>query len=580
MSGSENFLAQLKSVVDPLTVFNNYLSLKKVGNRYRALCPFHSEKTPSFYAHENGMFHCFGCGVGGDVVKFVMLMEKMDFKDCAALLSTRYGVPIRFASSGERKEKEELLRLMTQATEFYHSLLTAHAEGRPALGYLDQRGITRDTIKRFHLGWAPGSWNSLLEHFQKKDVDPVALEKCGLVVARQREGFYDRYRSRIMIPIRDIHGNIIALGGRLFGGQADEAKYLNSPETPLYSKSNHLFGLYFSKEQIQQKNAALLVEGYFDMIVPYQAGVNNIVASLGTSLTEAQSRLLRRYTDRIILLYDPDTAGQGAVMRALPILLKETFSIRVAHLPEGKDPDQYLREHGLDLFQQQLEKAITYDQLFLNSLITKYDLKSPGGKLAASDELVGLLSLVANPFEREQIMNHFASSLAVPVQLLQEQFRRKQKSGGAAQRQLPDQQKMHMAEKGLLQICLSDLTIARRFLPELTDEDFEEFAKPELFRTLQQCLEQLPESSPAEVIHTLPADQQDFLTALILAADTPAPSLEYAYEWLRKIRATREDRFLRQLDNEIEAARLRADNDTLNMLLLQKTQLGRKAKAR
>jgi DNA primase len=563
-----------------LMVFSNYISLKKSGNRYRALCPFHSEKTPSFYAHENGMFHCFGCGVGGDVVKFVMLMEKMDFKDCATLLSTRYGVPLRFTSTGERKEKEELLHLMTQATEFYHNLLVATPEGKPALDYLDQRGITRDTIKRFHLGWAPASWNALLEHFQKKDVDPVALEKCGLVVARQREGFYDRYRSRIMIPIRDIHGNTVALGGRLFGEQPDQAKYLNSPETSLYSKSHHLFGLYFSKEQIQHENSALLVEGYFDMILPYQAGVSNIVASLGTSLTEAQSRLLRRYTDRIIILYDPDTAGQSAVMRALPILLKENFSVRVAHLPDGKDPDQYLREFGLESFQEQVGKAIPYDQLFLNTLVAKYDLKSPGGKLAASDELVGLLSLVANPFEREQIMNQFASSLAVPVQLLQEQFRRRQKSTGAAQRQLPDQQKMNISEKSLLQICLSDLVIARQLLTELTDEDFEEFVRPELFRTLQQCIENMVEASPAEVIHTFPVEQQDLLTALILASDTPAPSLEYGQEWLRKIRATREERFLRQLDNEIEAARQRSDNDALNMLLLKKTQLGRKAKAR
>lgn len=526
------------------------------------------------------MFHCFGCGVGGDVVKFVMLMEKMDFKDCAALLSTRYGIPIRFASSGERKEKEELLHLMTQATEFYHNLLTATPEGKPALEYLDERGISRDTIKKFHLGWAPASWNSLLEHFQKRDVSAAVLEKCGLVVARQREGFYDRYRSRIMIPIRDIHGNVIALGGRLFGGQPDEAKYLNSPETSLYSKSNHLFGLYFSKEQIQQQNTALLVEGYFDMIIPYQAGVSNIVASLGTSLTDPQARLLRRYTDRIVILYDPDAAGQSAVMRALPILLKENFSIRVVHLPEGKDPDQLLREYGIDFFQQQLEKAITYDQLFLNTLVAKYDLRSPGGKLAATDDLIGLLSLMANPFEREQVMNHFASSLAVPVQLLQEQFRRRQKSGANTQRQLTDQQKMNIAEKSLLQICLSDLAIARHLLAELTEEDLEEFSQPELFKILKDCLESLSDSSAAEVIHTFPADQQDFLTALILAADTPEPSLEYAQEWLRKIRAAKEERFLRQLDNEIEAARQRADNDTLNMLLLQKTHLRRKAQTR
>src|SRR5262249_27059751 len=343
----------LKNVVDPMTIFTHYLSLKKTGNRFRALCPFHNEKTPSFYASDNGMFHCFGCGAGGDVIKFVMLMEHMDFKESINMLSQRYGIPLKFSSTGEKKEKEELSDLMRKAADYYHNLLTTHESGQEALDYLDQRGIERDTIRRFQLGWAPPGWNSLLDHFSKRDVSPALLEKCGLVIARQSEGYYDRYRSRIMIPIHDLQGNVIALGGRIFKGTNEDAKYLNSPETTLYSKSNQLFGLYFSKDAVQSKKFALLVEGYFDMIVPFQAGHNNIVASLGTSLTENQVRLLRRYTDQVVLFYDPDKAGRSAVLRAMPILLKENFTVRIAALPEGLDPDKFVRERGTEAFQQE-----------------------------------------------------------------------------------------------------------------------------------------------------------------------------------------------------------------------------------
>src|SRR4026209_326466 len=190
MANTENFLAQLKAVVDPLTIFSHYISLKKSGNRFKALCPFHSEKTPSFYAASNGMFHCFGCGMGGDVITFVMQMEKLDFRECIQLLSSRYGIPLKFATSGERKEKDEMFDLMRQACDFYHNLLINHESGKQALEYLEQRGITRDTIKRFQLGWAPASWNSLLEHFQKREVNTSLLEKCGLIAARQSEGHY------------------------------------------------------------------------------------------------------------------------------------------------------------------------------------------------------------------------------------------------------------------------------------------------------------------------------------------------------------------------------------------------------
>ncbi|MCI0601699.1 DNA primase [bacterium] len=531
MASSENFLAQLKAVVDPLTIFSHYLSLKKSGNRFKALCPFHSEKTPSFYAASNGMFHCFGCGSGGDVITFVMLMEKLDFRECIQLLSSRYGIPLKFTTTGERKEKDDLLDLMRQATDFYHNLLTSHESGKEALDHLEQRGITRETVKRFQLGWAPASWNSLLEHFQKRDVKPGMLEKCGLVIARQSEGYYDRYRSRIMIPIHDIHGNIIALGGRIFQGSHEEAKYLNSPESPVYSKSNQLFGLYFSKEHIQEKGFAILVEGYFDMIVPFQGGHQNVAASCGTSLTENQARLLRRYTDRIILFYDPDTAGKAAVMRALPILLRENFSVSVANLPEGLDPDSYIRQRGPEEFQNEIDRSIRYDQMLIRNLEQKYDLKSSTGKLAATEELLGFVDAIANPFEKIDLAKNFAVAMGVPPNLIQEQFRRVRKSTtskrtSAAPRTVAD------VERSLLQIFCMDPGIAKEVLPEFQEEDLGELPQADLFRQLKEIVCSGEDLNTADLIHHFPPEVQKFLTGLIMEENTPQPSKENALDWL------------------------------------------------
>jgi DNA primase len=563
MANTENFLAQLKAVVDPLTIFNHYISLKKSGNRFKALCPFHSEKTPSFYAASNGMFHCFGCGMGGDVITFVMQMEKLDFKECIQLLGSRYGIPLKFQTTGERKEKDELFELMGQACDFYHNLLLNHETGKAALDYLEERGITRDIIKRFQLGWAPDSWNALYEHFQKRDVNPSLLEKCGLIAARQSEGYYDRYRRRIMIPIHDIHGNIIALGGRIFQGTNEEAKYVNSPESPIYSKSHHLFGLYFSKEPIQEKGFAILVEGYFDMIVPFQADHTNIAASCGTSLTEGQARLLRRYTDRIVIFYDPDTAGKAAVMRALPILLRENFSVSVGILPEGLDPDGFIRTRGTEEFQKEIERAVRYDDQLLQNLQQKYDLKSSTGKLAASEEIMNFLEAIPNAFERADLLRKFALSVKIDPELMHDQYRRMRKTaqlkGGSAPAKTIGE-----IEKSLLRIFLSDLMIAREVLSEFQEEDLTEVPR---VRQLKEMISSNEELESAEMIRQFAPETQKELTALLLEADAPEPTRESALDWLHH--------FIRPYRKEREAKSLALDDD---QALMQRLELARESK--
>ncbi len=487
------------------------------------------------------------------MITFVMQMEKLDFKECIQLLSSRYGIPLKFATSGERKEKDDLLDLMRQATDFYHNLLTNHESGSAAMEYLEQRGMTRETVKRFQLGWAPAGWNSLLEHFQKRSVSAALLEKCGLVVARQQEGHYDRYRSRIMIPIHDIHGNIVALGGRIFQGTGEEAKYLNSPESPVYSKSNQLYGLYFSKEHIQQKEFVILVEGYFDMIAPFQAGHQNVAASCGTSLTENQARLLRRYTDRIVLFYDPDTAGKAAVMRALPILLRENFSVSIAILPEGLDPDTYIRQRGADEFQLEIDRSIRYDQMLLRNLEQKFDLKSSTGKLAATEELMTFVDAIANPFERLEIAKNFAVTIGVSPNLIHEQFRKIRK---ISHLKAPAPSKTPVdIEKSLLQIFCMDPMVAKEVLLEFEDEDIQELPQADLFRKLKEIVCSGEELKTDEVIHQFPAEMQKFLTAIIMEENAPQPSKENALDWLHSfIRPHRRQRQSQDLSLDDEEA--------------------------
>jgi DNA primase len=405
-------------------------------------------------------------------------------------------------------------------------------------------------------------------------VDPVLLEKCGLVVARQQEGYYDRYRSRIIVPIQDIHGNVIALGGRIFHGSGEEAKYLNSPETPVYSKSNHLFGLYLSKEHIQEKNSALLVEGYFDMILPFQAGHANVVASLGTSLTENQARLLRRYTERVVLFYDPDTAGKTAVLRALPILLKEGFTVSVAVLPKGLDPDSYVRERGPEAFQQEIEQAARYDQFFLQTIAQNHDLKTPAGRLGASEEMVGLLTVIGNPFETEKVLNYFASNLGVSTQMLRELFLRKKRTAGFTATTKKDLQKISDAERGLLQVFLINPEIAKQLLPQFDSELFEELANPDLFRQMQVLISENPEITSAELIHSFPPEAQSFLTSLAMHEEAAVPKLEDALDWKERLIHERNDRFLRRLDLEIREAETNSEPEKLKELLDKKVRLG------
>ena len=336
-----SFIDQVRSATEILDVVSQYVPLKPAGKNHKGLCPFHKEKTPSFnVSPERQIFHCFGCGEGGDVFKFLMLYDKMSFVEAVEHLANRAGitVPASKRSREERDDRSLFLKLHEESNRFYRHQLLERQSGQRALEYLLKRGLSRKTIEEREFGFAPENWSSLLEHLTRKGHKPDEIARSGLAVPRRDgRGYYDRFRGRVMIPIRSESGKIVAFGARLL--DKGEPKYLNSSESVIYRKSYTLFDFDRAKEVVRKEGFAILMEGYFDCIQAQQAGVGNAVACCGTSLTSGHARLLKRYSDRVVVNFDPDAAGQNATRRSIDLLLEEGFQVSVLTLQPGEDHD-------------------------------------------------------------------------------------------------------------------------------------------------------------------------------------------------------------------------------------------------
>jgi DNA primase len=427
MAEAGSFAERVKQQADIVRVIGEYVRLKKTGANFTGLCPFHQEKTPSFAVHPvKQIYHCFGCGVGGDVFQFVMELEKSTFPEAVRTVAEKCGIPIprpRERSPEERRENQQrtaLVDLHREAAAFFARHLHESAEGKVALAYLEDRGLDRDALARFGLGFAPPSGDALLRRLKSKAADKL-LEASGLFSRDQSGRLYDRFRRRIMFPVANESGKIIAFGGRAMGD--DMPKYLNSPETAIYSKSNVLYHLDCAKESLRQNDFAILVEGYMDAIAVARAGFLNVVASCGTSLAQPQIKLLSRFTRRIVVNYDPDAAGQSATERSIGLLLEKEFEVRVLRLPGGADPDQFLREQNAEAYRKLLAQAPPY----LDYLIGRargMDRSTAEGKLAALNFLMPYVQKLPNRLVRSEWATRIASELRVDEPVLREALRR------------------------------------------------------------------------------------------------------------------------------------------------------------
>src|ERR671929_389521 len=371
----QTFIDDLRRQADIVRVVGDYVTLKKKGANWMACCPFHQEKTPSFSVNPSkNIFYCVGCGKGGSVFNFVMELEGLSFPESVRVVAEKVGVPLpelvddkRFET--KRKEADEVVQLNAWALEFWERQLGENnAEARAAREYVGGRGINEETVKTFRLGYAPNSWEALGNYLKSKGATIGQIERSGLVVKREQGGYYDRFRGRLIFPVTDAQGRPVAFGARAMR-PGDEPKYLNSPETAAYTKGRHLFGLNVTRDELRRRKFAILVEGYLDLIIPYQFGVRNMVASLGTALTPEQAKLLGRFARRVVVNYDGDSAGVKAAKRAIETLLAEDFEIKVLVLPDGQDPDDFIRRSGVDEYQKRRGLALPHIQFVLDEAV-------------------------------------------------------------------------------------------------------------------------------------------------------------------------------------------------------------------
>ncbi len=421
-------IEEIKSRLNIIDIIGQRVALKKAGRNFKGLCPFHNEKTPSFIVSpERGTFHCFGCGKGGDVLAFVMEYEHIDFVEALESLAAKAGVTLtrRTETTPEGKLKQRILEANHLASEFYHYLLTSHALGEKARVYLAKRGVSEKSIKTFMLGYSPNNWDGLLRFLKKKGYEEALLEKAGLVIrsSKNRNSFYDRFRGRVMFTLKDHRGNVVGFSGRLLdiGGPPShkasdgQAKYINTSETPVYSKSNVLYGLDVTKDAISRVNEAVIMEGELDVISSFQAGVSNVVAIKGSALTEGHVNLLRRFTERIIFALDSDMAGDAAARRGIEIAEKGGLDMKVVALTGGKDPDEIARQHP-GLLKKMIEEAIPMYDYFLSSSLTRYDRATAFGKKKISEELLPIFAKIDNSI----VQGHYVKKLAQALDLSEE----------------------------------------------------------------------------------------------------------------------------------------------------------------
>ena len=459
------FVERVEQGSDIVDVVSHYVKLKRRGNNYWGCCPFHQEKTPSFsVAPEKGFFYCFGCHAGGGVFKFLSLIENVSYADAIKLQAEKLGIPVpKRQQSAQEKAREQrlkdLLKVNEMARTFFHNCLTMTRLGEPGKTYFAGRGIKMETIEEFGLGYAPDAWDKLTKAFLARGVPQDFLLEDGLAMERREgNGIYDRFRHRVMIPIADERGRVVGFGGRVLDDS--KPKYLNTKETVLFNKRRLLFGLDRSHQAIRQAGYAIIVEGYMDAISVFDAGVQNVVASLGTSFTAEHCKKLLRYAKRFYFCYDSDDAGQNATIRALTVVRDSGAEVRVIVVPDGKDPDEFIRKHGADAFRALVERAQFITDYRLHYVLSHGETGTLEGKMRALHEMMPVLATMTNAAERSELAKRLAKTLLLDEGVIREEAAKaarnprllwqEQETAGPQNRQAaPVRQAVHRADSAM-----------------------------------------------------------------------------------------------------------------------------------
>ena len=557
------FVQELKHSLNLVEVAGAYMRLVRKGRNYFALCPFHTEKTPSFSINEQlQTYHCFGCGKGGDVIRLVMELDNLGYVDAIQFLAERANLKVPYGGDEDEKASQDRKFIYTvteEAARFFERGLQSD-DGAPAREYLSKRGITLETILTHRLGFAPGDGFHLLSYLRSLGIKDSVIQQAGLAKVSEKSGrHYDTFRDRLMIPILDQHGRVIAFGGRIMG--EGEPKYLNSPETPIYQKSYHLFGLHHAAREIRNQDRAVLVEGYFDVIAPHQAGVNNVVASLGTSLTAAQVRLLGRFTRRVAVCFDPDAAGANAALRSVELFLEHEFDCRVAVLPEEHDPDTFVLQKGAEAFRTVLEESKPFlDYLLYQKLRAEKSELTVERKSRIMESLFPFLGRIPQEVVRSSYLFNMAKALQIHPEALFSQFERFQKS-----RKVETEKLASFSVPTLLPAEMELLNYLFHF-PESAAKIFTEagvtradFASSKILGSLYELLGEGRTFKPAELEAALTEDER-ILLHQVVSRDRQLVSETDAVSCLRTMRRKTLERRLDQLTSQLKAAE--AANDS------------------
>lgn len=574
----EDIIDRIRDSTDIVEVLSDYIPLKKTGQNYKGLCPFHSEKTPSFIVSPSKqLYHCFGCGAGGDVFNFIVRYENLPFPEAVRVLAKKAGIKIEVKTKDPRlrAERELLLRLNKEAEEYFHRILLGPS-GKAAREYLLKRGIKEKTMKDFKLGFSLPTWEGLLTAITEKGYSHQTLERAGLVIPRESgKGFYDRFRGRIIFPIYSIEGDVIGFGGRTLDDSLP--KYLNSPETPLYSKGENLYALDKAKDHIRKEGFLILVEGYMDAIALHQSNIPNTAATLGTALTNGHIKVIKRFTKKLVLVFDADPAGRKAASMGLDIFLEGGMEVKVVSLPQGDDPDSFVMREGKDKFLDLLHSSQSLIDFALRQIVPP-DFRAQTPDFRLLGEALNIISRIPNSIERGYYIKRLAEETGIDETFLIEELRRLK--GPKKKYQTPDSrlqtQDRPKAEEILIHLMLKDKGLAIDILNNLSPEDFTYPKFKTIAKAIQNSLKRFDKVIPERFL-SLEEDQEVFN----ILSELSIKEMEYEdvnktiEDCLIHINLNEKKKRLSELQLRIKEAELRGEEEEIHALLLEKQRLAK-----
>lgn len=586
MRYSRELIDQVRHAADIVQVVQEYVPLRRAGTTYKGLCPFHGERTPSFTVNrDKGFFHCFGCGQGGDVFKFVELQEGVGFQDAVKRVAARCGmalpeVPASPEAHAEEAEREALLKAHELARAFYAAQLATPAAAA-ARDLLSKRDVRPEAVETFGIGYAPASRDLLVRHLKQQGFSPAQLVRGGLAMQRDDGSVVDRFRQRLLFPIHREGGSVVAFGGRAMA-EDQVPKYLNSPETPLYTKGKVLYGLHLSKHAIRKAGSVVMMEGYFDVLQAWQGGVTHTVASSGTALTQAQAQTLRRFASKVILSFDADGAGQSAAAKSGDLLVAEGFQVSVALLPDGEDPDTFVRRHGGDAYREKVEQARPYLDFVLDRAAGRHNVKDPTGRVAFLNEMLGVAARIPEALARDQ----FADRLAIRAHVAEDTIRQEiRKAAVTRQATLPDTARrasvpgVTWAERELIVGVMTTPGDAVLAMDALEEGDLEPLRTGRLLRLVLSMDVQDPAHLPGALLARLTEEERRWVTGLTMSAGAVAPP-RVCVEDIQRQRLKAAQASVQQEIDLLQEAADPVHLERLNALYRRKLEIGRQLKER